>query len=82
MTPQQFAAAHDRYLTPPDDDPPMTECGECGGNGTLTDEQGNTEKCHVCNGEGEVQVEPDEPDYPEPDDAEDDAKNWGGIDEE
>ena len=44
-----FARAHEQYLTPPE---PPEECGECGGSGILTDEQGQETPCHVCNGEG------------------------------
>ena len=45
---------------------PKEQCGECGGSGILTDEQGIEDKCHVCNGEGTVPVE-QEPEYWGPD---------------
>lgn len=57
--------AYDNMMPPEYPDPVMEKCGECDGNGTLTDEQGNTEPCHVCKGEGEVEVEPEEQDYDE-----------------
>lgn len=75
MTDQQFARAHDRYLTPPEQpEPEYEECGECGGCGVLTDEQGNEDKCHVCQGEGVVEVEVDEYDGPDTTDERDGLK--------
>lgn len=56
MTPQQFAAAHDRYLTPPDDEPDTT-CEECEGKGTIPDptsDIGDTIPCVNCKGHGNM----------------------------
>ena len=46
-----FIRAHKQYLTPPEE-PDYDECGECGGTGVLTDEQGQETECHVCKGDG------------------------------
>jgi len=82
MTPQQFKQAHDRYLEPLE--PKMEKCGECDGNGVLTDEQGNEDRCHVCNGEGEVEVtsveQDPEPQEYDPTDPRVQEKEWGGLD--
>ena len=63
MNDRNFQRAHEQYLTPPDDDVEMKKCGECDGGGTLTDEHGNEDVCHVCKGEGEVEMT--EEDYDE-----------------
>ena len=57
--------AYDNMLPPEQPDPMMDKCGECSGHGILTDEQGNEEPCHVCKGEGEVEIEPEEHDCEE-----------------
>ena len=62
MTPQQFAAAHDRYLQPPDDkDIPECECGDCSGTGEITDEEtGDMKTCPQCEGNGTCQMTKDQ----------------------
>jgi hypothetical protein len=50
-TEQQFAAAHDRLLDPPDDDG-TSECEVCEGSGKV---DGDT--CETCNGCGRIDEE-------------------------